>query len=270
MGGLGSGTVSSSPAGIDCPGTCSGDFAQDSTVTLAATATNGSAFNGWSGSDCLGNGGTCEISLEDEDVDITATFHQDGDGDGVGDVVELACPNSGDGDQNGTSDFNQNSSASFENVYGEYITLCTESGVQLSQVTFEPNPSPGDAPDGAEFGAGFIGFTLRGLNKGTGTKVTLIFHDAAFKASTYYRYGPTPGNPTDHWYSFNYDGRTGAVISRDGNQTRIVLYFMDGQRGDDDLAENGTITDVGAPNTASTPATSTDSAGCFISALLGH
>ena len=36
----------SNPSGISCPGTCAADFATGTTVTLTATPTNGSTFNG--------------------------------------------------------------------------------------------------------------------------------------------------------------------------------------------------------------------------------
>jgi hypothetical protein len=61
--------------------------------------------------------------------------------------------------------------------------------------------------------------------------------------TTYYKYGPTPNDPTDHWYEFMYDDQTltGAEIS--GNV--VTLHFVDGERGDDDLSANGTIVDQG-------------------------
>ena len=70
-----------------------------------------------------------------------------------------------------------------------------------------------------------------------------IYLPAGANPTTYYKYGPEPGNPTDHWYEFLYNGQTGAVIS--GNI--ITLHFVDGQRGDDDLTANGIIADQGAP-----------------------
>ncbi len=45
--GAGTGTVVSSPAGIDCPGTCSANFATGTEVTLLAQADDGSGFYGW-------------------------------------------------------------------------------------------------------------------------------------------------------------------------------------------------------------------------------
>ena len=69
--GSGSGSVTSSPAGIDCGATCSASFAQGTSVTLTATADAGSTFTGWSGA-CTGTG-TCVLTM-DTDHSVTATF----------------------------------------------------------------------------------------------------------------------------------------------------------------------------------------------------
>ena len=47
--GTGSGTVTSTPAGINCPAVCAMNLAQNTSVTVSAVATAGSTFNGWSG-----------------------------------------------------------------------------------------------------------------------------------------------------------------------------------------------------------------------------
>lgn len=67
--GTGSGTVTSSPAGINCGVFCSGKFSVGSVVTLTAKANEGSKFTGWSGgftawpeSGCSGTG-ICTIPL---------------------------------------------------------------------------------------------------------------------------------------------------------------------------------------------------------------
>lgn len=54
--GNGSGTVTSSPAGINCGGTCAANYTFNQTVTLTAAASPGSAFTGWSGAGCSGTG----------------------------------------------------------------------------------------------------------------------------------------------------------------------------------------------------------------------
>ena len=45
--GMGSGTVTSNPTGIDCGATCAGSFSSGVAVTLTPTPTTGSAFAGW-------------------------------------------------------------------------------------------------------------------------------------------------------------------------------------------------------------------------------
>ena len=59
--GTGYGTVTSSPAGIDCGGTCSAEFDEGASVDLTATAGSGSNFVGWSGA-CSGTG-TCTVTM---------------------------------------------------------------------------------------------------------------------------------------------------------------------------------------------------------------
>lgn len=79
--GLGAGTITSSPAGIDCGLTtfdCNFDFSFGAIVALTATPDADSQFIQWSG-DCSGAGsggsspGTCSVTL-DQPRDITAEF----------------------------------------------------------------------------------------------------------------------------------------------------------------------------------------------------
>ena len=76
--GTGAGTVTSSPAGIDCGNTCSGEFESGASVTLTATPAIGSTFAGWSvdGDACpvLSNGGlSCAVTMT-QARNVTATF----------------------------------------------------------------------------------------------------------------------------------------------------------------------------------------------------
>jgi hypothetical protein len=70
--GTGSGTVTSSPAGINCGPTCSHPFEASTKVSLTATAAPGSTFIGWSGGGCSGIG-TCTLTIK-ADTAVTATF----------------------------------------------------------------------------------------------------------------------------------------------------------------------------------------------------
>jgi hypothetical protein len=77
--GTGTGSVTSSPAGIDCGSSCSSVFSPGTQVTLTATPDTGSTFTGWSGGGCSGTG-TCQVTLN-SDTAITAAFDTSG---GVG------------------------------------------------------------------------------------------------------------------------------------------------------------------------------------------
>ena len=70
--GLGSGTVTITPPGIDCVSACSVNVASGTTVTLTATAAPGAVFRGWSGGACSGVG-SCVINAT-RDVVLTAAF----------------------------------------------------------------------------------------------------------------------------------------------------------------------------------------------------
>ena len=69
------GSVSSVPAGIACPSTCSTSFPEGEEVTLTVTAPEHSSFLGWSGGGCSG-AGPCQIALTAA-TSVTATFAQD-------------------------------------------------------------------------------------------------------------------------------------------------------------------------------------------------
>jgi lysozyme len=84
--GSGSGTVTSSPARIECGEACAASFAVGSTVTLTAEADSASVFTGWSGG-CTGGAAACSFTVTSP-TDVIATFasvvsvEQDGAGTG--------------------------------------------------------------------------------------------------------------------------------------------------------------------------------------------
>ena len=69
--GASGGTVTSSPAGIACGGTCSGEFTATS-VTLTASHDANTSFTGWSGAGCSGTG-TCAVSTA-SNKNVSASF----------------------------------------------------------------------------------------------------------------------------------------------------------------------------------------------------
>lgn len=96
--GGGGGSVTSTPAGIACPGTCDGTWINGTEVALSASPAIGSVFAGWSGA-CSGTG-SCVLDLTGNfDVDAifqTASFALGVTMDGGGSVTStpagISCP----------------------------------------------------------------------------------------------------------------------------------------------------------------------------------
>jgi hypothetical protein len=125
-GGTGSGTVTSSPAGIACGATCSAAFASGSSVTLTATPAAGSTFTGWSGGGCSGTG-TCTVTLSAATT-VTATFAAD---------VTLSVGVAGSGSGSVTSspsgiDCGATCSHAFANGTSVTLTASADSGSKFS------------------------------------------------------------------------------------------------------------------------------------------
>jgi phospholipase C len=68
----GSGTVTSSPAGISCQPTCTASLAAGTSVKLTGLAAKGSYFAGWSGA-CKGTSNPCQVTMNSS-LAVTATF----------------------------------------------------------------------------------------------------------------------------------------------------------------------------------------------------
>ncbi|HYT92938.1 MAG TPA: VCBS repeat-containing protein, partial [Gemmataceae bacterium] len=149
------------------------------------------------------------------------------------------------------------------------MRLSASVGVVTLAHGFTP-PANNPPPAGVEFPAGFVTFQVGGLEPGGSTVVTLSLPwlnalDNG-RITTYYKFGRTRDNPTPHWYSFMFDGTTGAKIRTQVRQrvtegnleteflSTVTLYLIDGERGDDDLTANGVIVDPGAPAVAPVPA----------------
>jgi len=60
---VGTGTVTSSPAGINCGGTCSASYNTGTVVLLTATPDFLSSFNGWTGCDSVSSDNKCTVAI---------------------------------------------------------------------------------------------------------------------------------------------------------------------------------------------------------------
>jgi hypothetical protein len=125
--------------------------------------------------------------------------------------------------------------------------------------------NPSKSIQGLNFPNGLFGFSVTRPNTNDAGAATVeVILPEGVAPATYYKYGPTPDNPQDHWYEFMYDGETGAEI----NGNLVTLHFVDGQRGDSDLEVNGAIVDPGAPaQKANISGASGGGGGC---SLAGH
>jgi hypothetical protein len=96
--GSGQGTVTSSPAGIDCGTDCNQPYDRGTNVTLTAVPNQNSTFGGWSGA-CGGNSTTCNVAMTDS-KSVTATFttkpvltvSTSGDGSVTSSPGDIDCP----------------------------------------------------------------------------------------------------------------------------------------------------------------------------------
>jgi len=176
---------------------------------------------------------------------FVVTVRDDIDADGIASTEEqgpAGQDGSYDGNGDGTPDAQQSNVASFHTVTDDYVTLGCSAGMSLSSVAGIANPSPENVPQAVQMLYGSFAFRVNGVSPASTATVTL-FLPAGTTANAYYKYGPTPDNPNEHWYAFMYNGQTGAQIS--GNV--VTLHLVDGLRGDDDLSANGAIVDSGGP-----------------------
>jgi len=185
------------------------------------------------------------------------------DGDGVCPETEDKAPD-GDGNGDGIPDRDQTNVTTILTQFGTTATFEAEPTIRLNPVgavsssaatslltTFKSPPD-----QSVFFNNGMFQLTMLG-NMGTTGHTLTMYDGASTRPTHYYAYGPTLDNHTPHWYDFAFDGVTGAEIKSD----RIILHFVDGKRGDDDLTANNSITHTGAQAVVTENASSSSQAG---------
>ena len=140
------------------------------------------------------------------------------------------------------------------------ISAARAMDVNTSQALIVSFPRP--ASTVVSFNLGILSATVDGLGA-TAARMITMWDGLVTRPTHYYAYGRTPDNTTPHWYDFSFDPvtNTGAVIT----PNNIKLHFVDGQRGDDDLQANGSITHTGAPVTITATTTTSNSSSCSLS-----
>ncbi len=159
--GDGRGTVTSSPAGIDCGSQCVADVATGSQVTLTASPAAGSSFAGFEGGGCSTAATTCTVTADAARY-VVATF----------DLIRhvLTVVRAGDGRGTVTS-----APAGID-----CGADCTENYVQGSEVTLTAHVTPGSP------GFTFAGFSGAGCG-GAATTCTVTIDVAKTVTATFAR-----------------------------------------------------------------------------------
>jgi len=210
--GSGSGTITSSPAGISCGSTCSASFANGANVTLIATPASGSTFAGWSGS-CSGTG-TCAVSMTAARA-VTATFNATAAAGTV--FINAGGPSTG--------------GFTADAFFSTGNTFSTTNAIDTSQIT-------GAVPPQAVFQTERFGeftYTLPGFTAGRAATVTLYFQESFWTAAGQRRFNVAINGATvlSAFDIFATAGGANRAIARTFNTTvnssgQVVIQFIRG------------------------------------------
>lgn len=120
-----------------------------------------------------------------------------------------------------------------------YVTKGTAATNIEAAATTPPDP----LPSRVDLLLPLLDIKTEGIAPGSSVSVT-FYQPGGRSANTYYKYGPTNGDPTPHYYEFLYDETTKTGAQIHGNV--VTVYLVDNERGDDD-PRTGIIVDPGAP-----------------------
>ena len=228
---------------------------------------------------------TTDLILETNDPEnlnytIKLLGETDNDVDGVPSNIEQLAANNGDGNNDGIADEFQNNVATFlvnSNTGVESITMVSDTGLISKKVTLLTDVKvldtlPAEFPKDKFFDLGAYGFTVRSELAGDVIDVGL-FIPLGIAVDKFYRVGPTPDNNEPHLYDFTFNSETGIGARIYGQVTittssgevisgnLVIIRFVDGGLGDDDLTANGQI--VTGAGGLSTVRASDDSSGAM-------
>jgi len=215
-------------------------------IAWAGNDGNDSEIYYWDGSTIRQITDNSLISEGPPSLSFTEDAWPDSDGDGVIDAVEDGAPNSGDANEDGTSDSQQTCVTSLQSVAtGNYCTIETGgagSRSDLINVTAHTEASLGGDPM-YDHPYGLVSFQITGLTPGDSEDVRIYFHGVAdLSGYTYRNYNPNTGI----WSTLPGVAYGTAVI---GGQVTAYAEFTltDGGVGDADDVADGDIEDPSGP-----------------------
>ncbi len=124
-------------------------------------------------------------------------------------------------------------------------TFDSDSGTIENLTAVAESSLPSEGKPALEFPHGFFEFDITGLSNGETVTLTIELPSPVPVGTQYWKYGPTTGDPTPHWYQI-------AMGDNDGDNI-ITITLQDGGLGDDDLTANGVIVDQGGPGNPPSP-----------------
>ena len=219
--------------------------------------------------------GICGCGIVDIDMDddgVWDCYDTDDDNDGIGDIAENNGPNQGDANRDGILDSLQCNVGSIKMSNNKnYISMESPEGTCISDFKRVGTLSTDEFPQDIDFIYGVYAYTIQDTGYGKSVVVTITLPQGV-SPDTFYFYGQTSENRTDHWYEFLDNGQTGAEI----NGNRITLFLTDARRGDSVLTKDSMVISLGgigfisdgterAYNTDSS--TSSGGSACFLDCL---
>jgi hypothetical protein len=142
---------------------------------------------------------------------------------------------------------------------GDLIGVHGDSGDLFAGAGFPAGVTPPPPPPGVSAPEGFFNFLVGPLAEGAATTVTLYLPPGVV-VTDYFKFGPTGVDAQRHplpsqWYDFTMGnpilppgvGAETHATNPAIPANEVVLHFVDGALGDDDLWANGSITDPGGP-----------------------
>ena len=189
------------------------------------------------------NGATLTIFTFGGGIVIAGDTDTTNDGDNVADAVEALAPNNGDGNNDGTPDYEQENVTSLPVNGGSlgsganYVTVAAPDGTKLSNV-FTVDPSDTSKietppPPNVTLPEGLTNLVLENVETGTNQTISI------FTASTQDVTGYAKYNPDTKQWSLLPDNRVRIF------DNRVEITLTDGGIGDDDGVANGRISDPG-------------------------
>jgi endo-1,4-beta-xylanase len=207
--GSGNGTVTSTPAAINCGSTCNASFAAGANVTLTAAPASGSTFAGWSGA-CSGTG-TCTLSMTSP-RSVTATFNSTG----TGSTVSINAGGAASG------------AFAADGFFSGGNTFSTTNNIDTSQI-------PGTVPPQEVFRTeryGEFTYTIGGFTSGRALTVTLYFQESFWSGAGQRRFNTAINGATvlNQFDIFAAAGGANRAIARTFNTTanssgQVIIQF---------------------------------------------